>query len=388
MRALCRSLLTGLAAALLSALLPILALAQGAPPAPPVGVSPPLAKRVTQWDEYTGRFEPVAQVEVRARVSGFIDKIHFTDGQIIKAGDPLFTIDPRPYQIAVESARADIARARAQLIVTTADFERGEALVRSSAVTVRDLDQRRANLDSARAQALSAEAAMRSAELNLEWTTVRAPIGGRISDRRVDAGNLVTGGQTGTTLLTTIVSLAPIHFIFEASEADYLRYSRQSAAGQRVSGRETSHPVQVRLADEAEWKRTGKLDFVDNQISTRSGTIRGRAVFDNADGFLTPGTFGRMRLYGGEIDALLVPDSAIVADQARKIVLTVGPDNKVIPKPVTLGAISEGLRVITAGLAPTDRVIVTGLANPFVRPGTAVTPQPAEIKPPARAASN
>lgn len=370
------------------AIAPDTVLAQGGPPAPPVGVSPPLARKVTQWDEYTGRFEPIASVDVRARVSGFIEAIHFTDGQMIHAGEPLFTIDPRPYQIAVDQARSEILRARAQVTVTAADFERAESLVRSAAGTVRDLDQRRANLDTARAQLLSAEASLRNAELNLEWTLVRAPLTGRISDRRVDVGNLITGGQSNSSLLTTIVSLEPIHFVFDASEADYIRYARQSASGTRSSGRETGHPVQIRLADERDWTRTGRLDFVDNQMSARSGTIRARAVLPNPGQFLTPGTFGRLRLFGGEIDALLVPDAAIVSDQARKIVLTVGADNKVVPKPVTLGALALGLRVITSGLAPDDRVVVNGLANPFVRPGAAVTPQPAEIKPDEPPAAN
>ena len=363
--------------------------AQGGPPMPSVTVAAPLAKKVTRWDEYTGRFEAIESVEIRPRVSGYIDSVSFTDGQMVKKGDLLFTIDPRPYQIAVDSARADVTKSRAQVVFTTADYERGVQLVDSRTVPVKDLEQRRANLDTARAQAISADAALRNAELNLEWTQVRAPIDGRISDHRVSVGNLVSGGQTGTTLLTTIVSTDPIHFVFDASEADYLRYSRLAAAGQRPSSRDVGNTVQVRLADEQGWPHEGHMNFVDNQLNAHSGTIRGRAVFDNKDLFLTPGTFGRLRLSGGTFDGLLIPDAAVVSDQAHKIVMTVGDDNKVVPKPVTLGPIYEGLRVVQSGLAVTDRVIIAGLANPFVRPGSVVAPQAGEIKPVAiKAASN
>jgi RND family efflux transporter MFP subunit len=356
------------------------ALAQGAPPAPPVQVSAPLAKRVTNWDEFTGRFEASEQVEVRARVSGFLDSLHFRDGQLVKKGDLLFTIDPRPYQLSVDAARAEVARAKAQVELTQSEVERAEALTQNRTITARDIDQRRANLNSAIGSQQGAEANLKTAELNLEWTQVRSPLAGRISNRRVDPGNLIAGGQSGATLLTTIVASDPIYFVFDASEADYLRFSRLAAEKLRASSRDGNNPAQVRLADEREWKRQGRMDFVDNALNARSGTIRGRAVFDNADQFLTPGTFGRLRLFAGESDALLVPDTVIVSDQANKIVLTVGPDNKVVPKPVTLGAISEGLRVITGGLTPQDKVIIGGLANPMVRPGATVTPQPGEIR--------
>ncbi len=365
------------ALAALAALLPALtveALAQGAPPAPPVTVAAPLARRVTNWDEFTGRFEASEQVEVRARVSGFLDKLHFKDGDLVKSGDLLFTIDQRPYKLAVDAARAEVARAKAQVDLTQNEVERAEALTQNRTITARDIDQRRANLNSALASQQAAEANLKTAELNLEWTQVRAPLSGRLSNRRVDPGNLIAGGQSGATLLTTIVAVDPINFTFDASEADYLRYTKLQNL------REPGTPVRVRLSDERDWKRTGKIDFIDNTLNARSGTIRGRAVFANADGMLTPGTFGRLQLFAGEADALLVPDAVVVSDQASKIVLTVGPDNKVVPKPVQLGQISDGLRVISKGLAPGDKVIVNGLANPMVRPGVAVTPQPTEIK--------
>ncbi len=372
-----------LAAPILAALLgfSFTAQGQGAPPAPPVTVATPLAQKVTQWDEYTGRFEAVERVELRARVSGYIENVHFRDGQMVKKSDLLFTIDPRPYELAIESSRADVARARAQVRLNETEVARAEGLIRNQNITGRDLDQRQANLAVARAQLSAAETAVKSAALNLEWTQVRAPIAGRISDKRVDVGNLVAGGQ-GATLLTTIVQNDPINFVFDASEADYIRYARLAKAGQRPSNRDSKGaiPVQVRLGDETEWKRQGGLDFIDNELNGRSGTIRGRAVFENADHFLTPGSFGRLRLWSGDVEALLVPDSAIVSDQTRKVVMTVGPENKVLPKVVSLGGLAEGLRVIRDGLKGDEKIIIGGLASPFVRPGVPVTPMLGEIK--------
>ena len=344
-----------------------------APPAPTVTVAQP---RITTWDEYSGRFEAVESVEVRPRVSGFVDKVHFKDGQIVKAGDPLFTIDPRPFEIAVESAKAEITRARAQVALAVSEVERAAPLVRSGAVTERDFTQRSANLNVTEAQLQVAEANLKSAELNLEWAVVKAPISGRMSDRKVDAGNLVIGGAQGTTLLTTIVALDPIHIVFDTSEADYLRYARSSGGGDQNK----TKPVLVRLADEADFEHKGTMDFVDNQFNPRSGTMRGRAVLDNKDRLFSPGIFARLRLFGGEVDGLLIPDSAIASDQMRKIVFVVGDDNVVKPAIVTLGPLHEGLRVITSGITTNDRIIVDGLANPMVRGGATVTPQPGEIK--------
>ena len=354
------------------------AAAQMGPPA--VTVATPLAKKVVQWDEYTGRFEASERVAVRPRVSGYIDKVHFADGADVKQGDLLFTIDRRPFEIAVDSARADLARAHAQVTLGQVDYQRAQELVRTATTSVRELDQRKANLETAQAQVMAAQAALRNAELNLEWTLVRAPITGRVSDRRVDPGNLVTGSQDGANLLTTIVRLDPIYFVFEGSEADYIRYTRLNSQGQRPSSRGVANPVRIQLADETGWPHTGKMNFVDNEVNPRSGTIRGRAILDNHDLFFSPGTFGRLQLYGGTIDALLIPDDAIVSDQARKAVLTVGPDNKIVAKPVTLGGFALGLRVVTAGLQASDRVVISGLANPFVRPGAVVAPEAGEIK--------
>lgn len=353
------------------------ALAQNAMP---VTVASPIAKRITQWDEYSGRFEAVQTVELRARVSGYITGIHFKDGEIIKEGDQLFTIDKRQYEISVETAQAEVERTKAQLNLQQDEVDRAAPLVRTGALTKREFDTRNANLAIARAQAQSADAGLRAAALNLEWTEVRAPISGRVSDRKVDIGNLVAGGTGQTTVLTTIVSQDPIHFVFEASESDFLRYSRLGAMGQRPSSRETPNPVRIKLADEKDWPHKGVMNFVDNQLNARTGTLRGRAVVDNKAGLFQPGLFGRLQLYGGEIDALLVPDSAIVSDQARKIVFVVDKDGVVGAKPVELGTFDDGLRVIRSGLSATDRVVLDGLANPMVRPGAKVVPQNGEIK--------
>lgn len=355
------------------------AFAQG-PPSSPVAVAQPVAKRITQWDEYSGRFEAVETVEVRPRLSGFIEKVHFKDGQIVEAGDPLFTLEQRQFQISVESAQAEVVRTAAQEELAEQEVERVTPLARTGTATKRDLDQRTSNLTVARAQRQAAEAGLKAAKLNLEWTVVRAPLAGRLSDRKVDAGNLVTGGAAGATLLATIVSLDPIHFRFDVSEADYMRYVRDFIAGTRKSGREVAHPVRLKLADERDWSREGRLDFVDNQLNPRSGTLRGRAVFANADQLFTPGLFARIQLFGGEIDALLVSDQSIVSDQARKIVFTVGPENVVRASAVELGGLVDGLRVVRSGLKPDDRVVIDGLANPMVRPGAKVTPQPGQMK--------
>jgi len=354
-------------------------LAQGGPPAPPVSVSEPIAKRVVQWDEYSGRFEARAIVEIRARVSGFVEKLHFKDGQWVKEGDRLFTIDKRPYEIAVESATADVARNKATVDLAELQVQRGAALVASRNIPEAENDTRKSNLAVAKAQLKAAEASLHNAQLNLEWTEVTAPLAGRISDRKVDPGNLIQGGQQGATLLATIVSTDPVYFLFDVSEADHLRYQRLQLMGVRTQANSTSIPVRIKLADETEWKRLGAIDFVDNVLSPRSGTIRTRALVDNRDHLLTPGVFARVQLYGGEYDALLIPDSAVVSDQAHKIVFVVNKDNVVEGRPVTLGPIYEGLRVVRDGLKSEDRVVLDGLANPMVRPKAKVNPEPGKI---------
>jgi membrane fusion protein, multidrug efflux system len=352
--------------------------AANSPPPPAVTVAHPLQKSITEWDEYTGRFTALETVEIRARVSGFIDSVHFQEGQIVKKDDLLFVIDQRPYQIAVELAKADIQRAQAKLDIATDDVNRATPLVQSKTLTEREFDTRQSVQRDAAGQLASANAALKQAQLNLEWTEVRAPIAGRISDKRVDAGNLITGGQTGATLLSVIVSIDPIHFVFDGSETDFLHYLRLAAAGTRPSSRDAPNPVAVRLADETEFTHVGRMDFVDNAINPKTGTIRARAIFDNKDGFLTPGFFGRVRLFGGTHDGLLIPDVAIASDQASKIVFTVADDGTVGTKRVELGPIIEGLRVVRSGLAPTDRLVIDGL--PRARPGQKVTAEDGTIK--------
>jgi membrane fusion protein, multidrug efflux system len=348
-------------------------------PAPPtVTVSRPLQKTITEWDEYTGRFAAVETVEVRARVSGFIDSIHFKDGQLVDKGDLLFVIDPRPYRLAVEQAKADVERARARLQIATLDVERAAPLARNQTLTQREFDTRQSSQREAAGAVAAFEAALKQAELNLEWTEVRAPISGRISDRRVDAGNLVTGGQNGATALTVIVSLDPIHFVFDGSEADFLRYSRLATSGVRQSSRDVQNPVAVRLADESDFTHHGRMDFVDNVVNYKTGTIRGRAIFDNKDGLLTPGYFGRLRLFGGNREALLVPDSAIASDQSSKILFTVADDGTVATRRLELGPIVDGLRVVRTGLAPTDRIVIEGLQR--ARPGQKVKAEEGKVE--------
>ena len=348
------------------------------PPPPPVTVAKPLKKRITEWDEFTGRFEAVETVDVRARVSGFLESIHFRDGQIVKKGELLFTIDKRPFEISVEQAKAQVDQAQAQLDLANSDVERARPLLERRTITGREFESREATARGALASLSEARARLKNAELNLEWTEVISPIAGRISDTPIDVGNLISGGQNGATVLTRIVSLDPIHFEFEGSEADYLKYSRLAQSGQRPSSRDSANPVAVRLIDEKDFDHHGQMDFVDNAIDPNSGTIKGRAIFENEDTLLLPGMFGRMRLFGGDFDAILIPDNAIASDQARKIVMTVTTEGKVAPKVVTLGPIVFGLRVVRSGLSASDQIIISGMQR--ARPGQTVKPERGEIK--------
>lgn len=349
--------------------------AAGAPPPPTVTVARPIERGVVDYDEYVGRFVAVNSVEVRARVSGYLDQVHFRDGQMVKEGDLLFTIDRRPFQNALDQARANLAQAQANLAYAEADFKRGQQLVRDRTITEQVFEQRTQALRSAQAAVAANEAAVRQAELDLQFTELRAPISGRIGDRRVSAGNLVMGGTAAsTTLLATIVSLDPIRLEFTFDEASYLRYERFSRTGKEVTGREGNVMVDLKLIDEDDFEHRGYMDFVDNVIDRSSGTIRGRAVFANPNGMLIPGMFARIRVPGSPVyQALLVPDSAIGSEQVRKYVLVVGPDNTATPKYVTPGPVVDGQRVIKAGLAANDLVIVDGLMR--VRPGQKVNPQ-------------
>jgi RND family efflux transporter MFP subunit len=323
-------------------------------------------------------------VEIRSRLSGYLAEIHFIDGQMVKKDDLLFTIDRRPFQIVLEQMKANLAQARANLAFTDADLQRGQQLLGNKTITEQAYDQRTQAKRVAEAAVAAQEAMVHSAELDLEqYSELRSPIDGRIGDRRVAVGNLITGGAGGsTTLLATIVSVDPIRFEFSFDEASYLRYVRFATSSQDVASLHGNVPVTLKLIDEKDFPHQGKIDFIDNVIDRSSGTIRGRAVFDNADGIFTPGMFGRVRVPGSPpYTALLVPDAAIGTEQVRKFVLVVDDGNVVRQKYVTLGQIDGGLRVVKDGLAATDRVIVNGLMR--ARPGQKVTPQQ-EDTPPAK----
>jgi RND family efflux transporter MFP subunit len=367
--------LAGIAFAITIQALPAAAQPQAAAP-PAVTVAQPVHRRVTEWDEHIARLEPSARIDLRARVSGQVERVHFRDGQVVQAGDLLFTIDRRPFEVAVDVARAEVARSQARLDLAQQEVDRTLPLVSGRFAPQAQLDTRRSAQREAVAQLAAARAQLRNAELELEWTEVRAPIGGRVSDRRVDAGNLV---QQGSTLLTTILCLDPIYATFDTSEADYLRLSRLARSGARGSDREEGHPVRLRLADESDWDRQGRMDFLDVALDPRSGTVRARAVLPNPELFLTPGVFARVRLWTGEADSLLVPDAAVAADQATRMVLTVAADGTVVPKPVSLGPVVDGLRVIRSGLTPEDRVVIGGLHR--ARPGGRVTAEVGHIGP-------
>jgi RND family efflux transporter MFP subunit len=339
-----------------------------------VTVAKPAKRLVAEHDEYVGRFVAVDAIEVRARVSGYLEAIHFKDGEMVRKGDLLFTIDRRPFEATLAQAQANLSQARANLSYAEADLERGQSLVRGSTITQQTFDQRTQAKRVAEASVKAQEAAVRQATLDLEFTELRAPVSGRIGDRRVSAGNLVTGGTTGTTtLLATITSIDPIRFEFTMDEASYLRYVRAAGDAAATANRGINLPVRIKLIDEAKFSHEGRTDFVDNAIDRGSGTIRGRAELPNPDGTLTPGMFGRIQIaVGAPAQSLLVPDAAIGTEQVRKFVLVVDGDDIARPKYVTLGPVMEGLRVVTAGLDPDDRVIVNGLIR--ARPCAKVAP--------------
>lgn len=384
---------------------------QKPPPPPSVTVAVPLQQTIVDWDDYIGRFEAVKSVEIRPRVSGTLEAIHFRDGDFVHQGQLLFTIDPRPYEAVLAQTRAAALRDRATLANARSQYVRAQRLVAAQAVAKEELETRSAAVQTALADVAAADANVRSAALNVGFTQVRSPVTGRVSDRRVDVGNLVggsggastpvstTGGATTTqtsslgtnagsggtssdgSLLTTVVAVDPIYFTFTASEALFLKYERQNAAGTRVSSRLHPNPVQIRLQDEPDYRIHGRMDFVDNAIDVGSGTMRGRALVPNHDRFLTPGMFGRMRLLGsGAYTALLVPDGVVQTDQTRKTILVVGPDNKAAPRVVETGPLINGLRVIRKGLTANDRVIINGLQS--AQAGKPVSPVNGKVVPP------
>jgi RND family efflux transporter MFP subunit len=351
-----------------------------APTAPTVTVAAPIERNVNQWDDYVGRFEASRSVEVRPRVSGAIVAVHFTDGAIVRQGQMLFTIDPRPFTAALAEARAGVATAQSELALAETNLARGRRLLETEAVSQASVDQLIAKERSARAALAAAQARVQARALDVEFTQVRAPIGGRISDRRIDPGNLVSAGDAGGTLLTTINALDPIYFTFDVPESLYLKSGRQRQGG------EAGVVTEIRLQDEAEYNWRGRLDFTDNGINQNSGTVRARAIVPNPNYFLAPGMFGNMRLAdGGTTAALLVPDAAIRTDQARKIVLVVGKDGTVAAKPVETGPLVAGLRVIRSGLSKADRVVVQGVQ--FAMPGSKVNTRVTQVQPTEMAAA-
>jgi multidrug efflux system membrane fusion protein len=354
-----------------------------APPPTAVTVAKPVQRTIVDQDQYVGRFVAVDMVEVRGRLSGYLSKIHFQDGQMVKQGDLLFTIDRRPFQIALDQARGNLELAKANLAFAESDLARGQELLRNKTITEQTFEQRTQAKRVAEASVTAQEALVHSAELDLnEFTELRAPVAGRIGDRRVSIGNLVTGGTSGTTtLLATIVSMDPIRFEFTFDEAAYLRYQRLAKGGTDPAGHEGSTPVKIKLIDEQNFAHEGQMDFVDNAIDRATGTIRGRAQFGNPDGLFTPGMFANIQVPASQpYEALMVPDVAIGSEQARKYVLVVDTENIARPKYVTLGDVADGLRVVKDGLAPDDRVVTNGIAR--IRPGQKVTPQEEGAQPP------
>lgn len=347
-----------------------------AAPPPQVTIALPEQRTVIDYDDYVGRFVAVDLVEIRARVSGYLEKIHFADGQAVKQGDLLFSIDKRPFQTAFDQYSADLTQAKATLAFADSDLNRATQLVRDRTITEQTFDQRTQAKRVAQAIVNAREAQVRQAQLDLEFTELRSPITGRIGDRRVSPGNLVTGGTGGnTTLLATIVTYDPIRFEFTFDEASFLRYERLSGDGADVASRSGGVDVSLKLLDENDYKHHGRMDFVDNVIDRTTGTIRGRAVFANPSGVLTPGMFARVRVPGSApYTALLVPEVAIGSEQTRKYVSVVDDQDVVRQKYVELGQAFGDKRVIREGITATDRVIINGLMR--ARPGTKVTPQP------------
>jgi len=353
---------------------------QAATAPPPVTVAQPTKRTITDWDEFTGRFDAVEEVQVRARVGGFVTHVEFRDGAFVNAGDLLYIIDPRPFEAVAEQADGQLADARAKAELAKRELDRALTLVQTSAVSESTVDQRRQALQAAKAAQMQAEGLLKAAQLNIEFTHVAAPIGGRVSRHLISIGNLVQGSEGGSTLLTSIVSLDPIYIYFDMDEATYLKYNRLYFEGKRPSSRENPNPVQVTLSGETKPSHDGKVDFLDNRLDVSTGTLRGRAVIPNKDFSILPGQFARVRLIASApYDALLVPDTAIATDQSRKIIFVVKDDDTVEAKPVTLGPLDEGLRVIREGLKPEDRVVVDGLQR--VRVGAKVSPHAPKATP-------
>jgi multidrug efflux system membrane fusion protein len=383
-----------LAAAVLTACSGSHAEEAGMPPPPSVSAAPVLVKQVSQWDDFSGRVEAVESVELRPRVSGYIDKVNYVEGQEVKKGDVLFTIDARSYRAELDRATAELNRARTQAQVSRSEADRARRLSDQQAISTETWEQRRAVSEQALAQVQAAQAAVDAARLNMEFTQVRAPINGRAGRAMVTAGNLVTAGDSAS-VLTTLVSLDKVHVYFDADEGTFLRYAQMARKGERPSERDSELPVKVGLSGETGYPHEGKVDFLDNQVTRSTGTIRVRALLDNADRAFTPGLFARVQLLGsGQFQAMLIDDKAVLTDQDRKFVYVVDKDNKAQRRDIELGRTADGLRIVEQGLKAGDRVIIDGVQKVFM-PGMpvqakAVAMQPAggTVAPKATAALN
>jgi RND family efflux transporter MFP subunit len=349
------------------------------PPPPTVSVILPVEREVVEWDEYTGRIESPEAVEVRARVNGYLNQVHFKEGKEVKKGDLLFTIDRRPYQAEFDRVEAERQRAESQADLAKSDADRARNLIVTKAISQEDFDTKTKTYSSALAAVKAAHAAVDSASLNLEFTEIRSPIDGRIGRALVTEGNLVSGGVAGAgaTMLTTIVSQDPLYCYVDVDERSILKYLRLRREGRRVSALDAQIPVEVALADEKDFPRKGHVDFVDNRVDPTTGTVRCRGVIANPERTLGPGFFARLRIPGsGRYPALLLPDRAFGSDQAQKFVYVINAERKVEFRPVIIGPIIDGLRVVTGGLKPGEQVVVEGLVR--VRPGIVVDAKPWE----------
>jgi len=339
------------------------------PPPPEVSVAQVLSQPIRQWDEFNGRVVAVQTVGLRPRVSGYIDHVDYREGDAVRKGQVLFTIDQKPYQAALDRAQAALDRARSAAMLAATESRRAQTLVEAQAISREDFDTRSAATAQSQAALHSAESTVALARLDLDYTQVRSPIDGRAGVASLTAGNLV---QADTTLLTSIVSVAPMYVYFEADEQSFLRYGALARDGKRQA---SGNPVRVGLADEAGYPHDGYVDFIDNHVDPTTGTVRARAVLPNADGVLTPGLFARVQLQGSaEFTATLIDDKAVLTDQDRKYVYVLGPNNTAVRRDVTLGRTAEGLRIVTSGLTAADKVIVNGLEKVFA-PGMAVAPK-------------
>lgn len=333
---------------------------------PEVTVAAAVNRDVTDWDEFTGHFEAVRSVDVRPRVAGFIQHVAFREGANVREGDALFTIDPRPYEADVARAEAMLEQAKTREQLAGQELERAKRLVATQAISREELDARTSGVAESGAAVRGAEAALKNARLDLDWTTVRAPISGRVGRAEITEGNLVQSGPPSPSLLTTIVSLDPIYVYFDSDEQAYLKYV--SAAR---TGSERARTVEIGLANETGFPHEARLDFVDNRIDRAAGTIRVRAVLPNPNQVFTPGLFARVRLADGHRRAVtMVQDQAVGTDQDRKFVLVLKPDNTVEYRAINTGRVIDGLRVVESGVAPGDKIVINGLLR--VRPGMKV----------------